>query len=70
MLEEEERTVIDTLRARSEPALKTEGFPFIFDVALLLFLLHAKRRVGKHVIESPFISLRVAIEAVFGERVP
>jgi hypothetical protein len=69
VLEDEQRTIVDSRRARAEASGVAEGIPLLLDDALLLLPLNAEWRVGQHVVEGDPPTCAVAVEGVIGERV-
>jgi hypothetical protein len=69
VLEEEKRAVIHPWRAGAEASFVAESVALLFDVALLLFPLHAKGRICEHVVEGPFLGTGHPVEAVLREGV-
>ena len=64
MQEEEERSVADPRQSGTEASVESHLLVFLADDGLDLFPLHAKRRIGKHVVEE------LPKESVGGEGVP
>ena len=55
VLEKEEGAVVDARQPGAEAALIAQGVVLLLDVALLLLPLHAKGRVGQHVVEGDLL---------------
>src|SRR5207248_954396 len=51
VLKKKQRAIVNAWRTRTKAPLKTESVTLLFDEALLLLPLNAKRRIGQHVIE-------------------
>ena len=62
--QEEQRAIIDARQAGAEAAVEAELFVLLGDVVLLRLPLHAKGRIGQHVVEL-LVRVAVAIDEAF-----
>ena len=69
MLEEKQGAVVDARQASAKAALIAQRRSLALDVLLLLLPLHAKRRIGQHVVKGVLPVLLVVRKGVLCEGV-